>query len=280
MRGVNVVPQPIAVDPTRGKPRMLDQVVERRRPSCAHRYSVSLARTLGEIRDAQRLRYSVFSGEMGARLIGPEPGVDEDHFDAYCKHLIVRDAHTGDAVGTYRILSPSAARAAGGYYSDQEFDLARLAHLAPRMVEVGRSCIHPEYRTGSVISLLWSALAQYMVTNSFDYLIGCASISIADGGYAASTIYREVAARHLAPAELRVTPRCRMPLEDLRSDTRGVLPPLLKGYMRLGGYVCGEPTWDPDFHSADLFVLVPMTRLDPRYLRHFLGIAGSLNETT
>ena len=255
---------------------MLDQVLERSRSSAAHRYSVSFARTLSEVREAQRLRYAVFSGEMGARLIGPEPGVDEDRFDAFCKHLVVRDARTGDAVGTYRILSPHAARAAGGYYSDQEFDLTRLAHLAPHLVEVGRSCIHPDYRAGTVISLLWSALAQYMITNSFEYLIGCASISIADGGYAASTIYREVAARHLAPPELRVTPRCRLPIEDLHSDMRGELPPLVKGYLRLGGYVGGEPAWDPDFHSADLFVLVPMARLDPRYLRHFLGVARAL----
>lgn len=255
---------------------MLDQTTERSKASIAQRYSVSFARTTSEMRDAQRLRYAVFSGEMGARLIGPEPGVDEDRFDAFCKHLIVRDARTGDAVGTYRILSPHAARAAGGYYSDQEFDLTRLAHLAPHMVEVGRSCIHPEYRSGSVISLLWSALAQYMVTHSFEYFIGCASISIADGGYAASTIYREVAARHLAPPEFRVTPRCRLPLESLHSDLRRELPPLLKGYTRLGGYVGGEPAWDPDFHSADLFVLVPLARLDPRYLRHFLGAGCAL----
>lgn len=257
---------------------MLDQIIERRKSSTAHRYSVSFAQTLSEVRDAQRLRYAVFSGEMGARLIGPEPGVDEDHFDAFCKHLIVRDARTCDAVGTYRILSPHAARAAGGYYSDQEFDLHRLAHVASRTVEVGRSCIHPDYRAGTVISLLWGALTQYVIAHSYEYFIGCASISIADGGYAASTIYREVAARHLAPLEYRVVPRCPLPLKALRPGARCELPPILKGYLRLGGYVCGEPAWDPDFHSADLLVLMPMARFDPRYLRHFLGVARTLTE--
>jgi len=244
----------------------------------AHRYEISLARSLDEVREAQRLRYAVFSGEMGARLVGPEPGVDEDRFDAFCEHLLVRDARTGEAVGTYRILVPRAARAAGGYYSDQEFDLSRLRHLAPRMVEVGRSCIHPDYRSGTVISLLWSALARYMKAHGYEYLIGCASISIADGGYAASTIFREVAAHHLSPPEYRVVPRCRLPIEELHSDAHGELPPLVKGYLRIGGYVCGDPAWDPDFHSADLFVLVPMSRIDPRYLRHFFRVAHSLAE--
>jgi putative hemolysin len=257
---------------------MLDPRVESGNSIEARRYEVSFARSLSDIRDAQRLRYAVFSGEMGARLVGPEPGVDEDRFDAFCKHLLVRDARSGEAVGTYRILAPHAARAAGSYYSDQEFDLSRLAQLAPQMVEVGRSCIHPDYRAGTVISLLWSALAKFMTDHAYEYLIGCASISIADGGYTASTIYREVAARHLAPPEYRVAPRCRLPIEDLHSDARGELPPLVKGYMRLGGYVGGEPAWDPDFHSADLFVLVPMARLNPRYLRHYLGIARSFAE--
>ena len=257
---------------------MLDRAARREKSVAARRYQVSLARSLGEVRDAQRLRHAVFAGEMGARLVGPEPGIDEDRFDAFCEHLIARDSRTGEAVGTYRILSPHAARAAGGYYSDQEFDLSRLAHVAPQMVEVGRSCIHPDYRAGSVISLLWGALAQYMVARSYEYLIGCASISIADGGYAASTIYREVAAHHLAPPEYRVVPRCRLPIEELHSDTSRELPPLVKGYLHLGGYVCGEPAWDPDFHSADLFVLVPMARINQRYLRHYLGVARSLAE--
>jgi putative hemolysin len=257
---------------------MLDQIVGRREFSTARHYSVSFARTLREVRDAQRLRYAVFSGEMGAQLRGPEPGVDEDRFDAFCKHLIVRDTRTGEAVGTYRILTPHAVRAAGGCYSDQEFDLSRLAPIAPRTIEVGRSCIHPDYRAGTVISLLWSALTQYADAHSYEYFIGCASISIADGGYAASTIYHEVAARHLAPPEYRVVPRCPLPLEYLHSHARHALPPILKGYLRIGGYICGEPAWDPKFQSADLLVMMPMARFNPRYLRHFLGNACTLAE--
>jgi putative hemolysin len=101
--------------------------------------NVHLARTNSEVREAQRLRYRVFAEEMGARLSGPEEGVDEDLFDPYCDHLVVTDEEAGDVLGTYRILSGLTAQRLGGFYSDQEFDLARLSHLRERAVELGRS---------------------------------------------------------------------------------------------------------------------------------------------
>jgi len=232
-----------------------------------------LARSAAEVREAQRLRYSVFADEMGARLTGPEPGVDEDRFDAHCQHLLVRDLASGEVVGTYRILGPRAAQAAGGYYSEQEFDLARLAHLRPGLVELGRSCIHADYRTGAVITLLWSGLAQYMLSCGYTHLIGCASVSMADGGHAAANLYRRIERDYLSPLEYRAFPRVRLPLERLANDDEAVLPPLLKGYLRLGAYVCGEPAWDPDFNTADVLVLLPMSRVDARYARHFIGRA-------
>ena len=239
------------------------------------RLSVRVARTTGEVREAQRLRYLVFAEEMGARLTGPEPGVDEDRFDEFCDHLIVRDLPTGEVVGTYRVLSPRAAARAGGYYSEQEFDLGRLVHLRPGLVEVGRSCVHPEHRTGAVIALLWSALGDYMRDGRYTHLIGCASISMADGGHAAAHLYREIAERYLSPLEYRAFPRLPLPLERLHGESAAELPPLLKGYLRLGAWVCGEPAWDPDFNTADLLVLLAMSRLDRRYARHFVGDAAS-----
>jgi putative hemolysin len=229
-----------------------------------------------EVREAQRLRHAVFAGEMGARLSGPEPGVDEDRFDELCDHLLVRDAASGEVVGTYRILAPSAAREAGGCYSSREFDLARLEHLLSRSVELGRSCVHPDHRSGAVISLLWSGLADYIARGRYEYLIGCASISLADGGGSAAAIYREVAARHLAPLEYRVFPRCPLPIADLHAGARGAVPPLVKGYLHVGAWVGGEPAWDPDFNTADLFILMPLARANPRYLRHYLGTGHAL----
>jgi putative hemolysin len=116
--------------------------------------NVHLARTSSEIREAQRLRYRVFAEEMGAHLRGSEDGIDEDLFDPYCDHLVVTDEATGDVLGTYRILSGLTAKRLGGFYSDQEFDLARLAHLRERAIELGRSCVHPDHRSGGVIASL------------------------------------------------------------------------------------------------------------------------------
>lgn len=234
------------------------------------RLNLSYARSRDEVREAQRLRHAVFVDEMGARLQSLEPGVDADRFDPFCEHLLVRDTASGDVVGTYRVLPPEGAAAAGGCYSAQEFDLARLAHLAPRMAEVGRSCIHPNYRNGAVISLLWSGLADYMRARRLDYLFGCASIGMADGGHLARAVYETVVATHLAPLEYRVVPRCRLPLEELAPRIRVEIPPLIRGYLRVGAYVCGEPAWDPDFNTADLFVLLPVARANARYLRHCL----------
>ena len=140
--------------------------------------SVGLACGQSEILDAQRLRYRVFAGEMGANLPSRTPGVDHDIYDPYCEHLVVRDTQSGEVVGTYRILPPENARQVG-YYSENEFDLTRLQHLRSRLVEIGRSCVHPDYRTGGTITLLWSGLAQYMTERGYDYLMGCASISMA-----------------------------------------------------------------------------------------------------
>jgi len=232
--------------------------------------SVSFARDEDEVREAQRLRYTVFSDEMGARLGTREPGIDKDIFDPYCDHLLVRDNDTWEVVGTYRVLNPALARRIGGYYSETEFDLTRLAHLYERMVEVGRSCVHPDYRSGTAIGLLWSGLAKYMQQRGYDYLIGCASISMTDGGHAAASIYRRLNMEHMSPAEWRVFPRHRLPLEALNGTLNAPLPPLVKGYMRLGCYVCGEPACDPDFNTADLMLMLPMSLMNKRYARHFL----------
>jgi len=228
------------------------------------------ARTPAEIAEAQHLRYKVFAGEMGARVPGRETGTDSDEFDLYCDHLLVRDADTHRVVGTYRVLSGGMAHRTGGFYSDREFDLARLDHLRDEMVEIGRSCLHPAYRTGATIALLWSGIMQYMQTYGYRYVIGCASVGIADGGRVATAVYNRLRKTSLGPAEYRVFPRCELPLAALDSAVEAALPPLIKGYVRIGAYICGAPAWDPDFNTADLLMMLPMSRMNPRYARHFL----------
>jgi len=229
-----------------------------------------MARTVSEIEEAQRLRFKVFAEEMGASLISANEGIDRDIFDSYCEHLLVRDNDSSKVIGTYRILAPDAARTVGSYYSETEFDMTRLNHLRDRMVEVGRSCVHMDYRDGSTIARLWGGLAEYMVKNKHEYLIGCASISMKDGGHYAASVYNKVHKLYAAPAEYRVFPRCPLPLEALNKTLDVTIPPLIKGYLRLGAYIGGEPAWDPDFNTADLFIMLPISRLNERYAKHFM----------
>ena len=229
------------------------------------------AKNEDDIQEAQKLRYKVFAEEMGARLPTRKAGVDQDIFDPYCEHLLVRDGDTNEVVGTYRILSPEKAKKIGGFYSQSEFDLTRLSNLSSRTVEVGRSCVHADYRSGATITLLWAGLAEYMLNRRYDYLIGCASISMADGGHIAASLYQRLKADNMSPVEWRVFPRYPLPLESLDCDLNPPVPPLIKGYLRAGAYICGDPAWDPDFNTADLFVMLPLEQLNRRYARHFLG---------
>ena len=143
-------------------------------PPERRRVVVSWAQHLSEVRAAQRLRYQVFAEEMGARLSTTVPGHDVDLFDNYCEHLLVRDEFTQQVIGTYRVLTPVQAQRVGSTYSDTEFDLTRLRGLRDRMVELGRSCVHKDYRQGAVIMLLWGALGEFMTRNKLDTMIGCA----------------------------------------------------------------------------------------------------------
>lgn len=248
-------------------------------PRAERGIAVAWARHEDEVREAQRLRFQVFAGEMGARLKSPLAGHDIDLFDDFCEHLLVRDTTTREVVGTYRVLTPAQAKRIGSTYSDTEFDLTRLRGLRERMVETGRSCVHPEYRQGAVILALWSALAGFMQRNGLDTMVGCASIPLqhegavgmAGGGHAAASIWRQVSGRHLAAIEYQVRPRLPLPLDQF-DNTLDVAPPaLIQGYLRLGAKVLGPPAWDPDFHSADLPMMLRISDLPIRYRKHFLG---------
>lgn len=244
-------------------------------PAAKGALDVAWARHEDEVREAQRLRFQVFAQEMGARLTTPIAGHDVDLFDDYCEHLLVRDAQSRQVIGTYRVLTPAQARRVGGTYSDTEFDLTRLRSLRSRMVELGRSCVHPDHRHGGVIMALWSALADFMARNQLDIMIGCASIPMVCNGVpsgdVAASIWEQVRRTHLAPIELHVLPRLPLPVDRLDGSTPVEPPALIKGYLRLGARVLGAPAWDPDFNTADLPMLMRLADLHPRYRKHFLG---------
>ena len=236
---------------------------------------VTWARHLDEVREAQRLRFAIFSGEMGARLDTPLAGHDIDLFDDFCEHLLVRDASTREVIGTYRVLTPAQARRAGSFYSDTEFDLWRLRDLRERMVELGRSCVHPDHRQGGVILALWGALAEFMHRNALDTMIGCASIPMLHNGVVsgdvAASVWQQLQRTHLVPVVRRVTPRLPLPVERLDTTLAVEPPALIKGYLRLGAKVLGAPAWDPDFNTADLPMMMRIADLPARYRKHFLG---------
>jgi len=237
---------------------------------------VSWAKHADEVKQAQRLRFKVFADEMGARLDTTLAGHDIDLFDNYCEHLLVRDEISNEVVGTYRLLTPVQARRVGSTYSDLEFDLTRLRSLRERMVELGRSCVHPDYRHGGVIMALWGALAEFMVRNKLDTMIGCASIPMLHNGIVsgdvAASIWSQLKQTHMAPIEHHVRPRLPLPVEQLDSQLLVEPPALIKGYLRLGAKVLGAPAWDPDFNTADLPMMMRINDLPSRYRKHFLGV--------
>lgn len=237
--------------------------------SAAPAFVVGLARSTDEIEQIQRLRYTVFTEDMGAVFPDAQDGVDQDRFDPWCEHLMVKQLDTGRVVGTYRILTPEKALEAGGYYSESEFDLSGLGALRNELVEVGRSCTHADYRSGAVIMLLWSGLAEFMRRGGYRYMLGCASVSLRDDGVTAAEVWRNVSSHLRNPGLPRIRPLHRYPVERLNSTLPARVPPLIKGYLKLGASICGEPAWDPDFNAADFPVLMDMTKMDSRYRRHF-----------
>ncbi len=236
-------------------------------------YVTSIASTQAEIRAAQRLRYRVFAEEKGAVLRTPLPGHDVDAFDEDVDHLIVTEQAGGEVVGTYRLLPPGRR---ADLYSDREFDLGTLHGLRDSLVEAGRACVHPDHRDGTVINLMWSGLARYVLLSGHRYLAGCASVPLADGGRAAAGTWLLGTAKYACPPELRVQPHdpWTPPSPPAVEPSASLLPPLLRGYLGVGAWICGAPAHDRDFGDADFFVLLDLERMNARYRRYFLGDGG------
>ena len=245
--------------------------MDKNSPRPAPRFEVRFAESPAEVLETQRLRYRIFAGELGATIDGGDAQIDADQYDAYCRHLTVREAGTGRLVACTRILTDDQAALAGGFYSSGEFDLKMIDSLPGRVMEVGRTCVDAEYRSGAVIAVLWSGLADFIISQGFDYLFGCASIGLEDGGATAHALLEQVKAKHLAPHWQHVRPLIPLPAADARPTQKVRMPPLLKAYFSLGAKACGEPYWDRDFNCADVFVLVNVSDMHSRYARHFMA---------
>ena len=234
--------------------------------------SIHWAQTSTEIEEVQRLRFHVFADELGVTLQG-EDGIDRDQFDEHSRHVYIRDTRTGNVVGTYRIITPDVA-AKIGWYSQQEFDISNLLQSdeAATLMEVGRACVHPDYRSGAVVLLLWKATLNFAKENGYKLIMGCTSVPI--GAHLPAVKDVQTMLREAGAYSDRFYVAPHIPFTDaeqtpVNADVKVALPALFKGYLRLGGRVCGEPAYDVDFHCADFFTFLPMDGLSRKYARHF-----------
>jgi putative hemolysin len=236
------------------------------------------------IESAQRLRYDVFRQEPGFTLTGQGAGVDVDRFDEHCDHLLVREDNSGELVGCYRMLSPTGAVAAGGLYTATEFDIQALDGLRPALVEMGRAVVRKDHRNGAVVLLMWAGILAYLDRCGYDYVTGCVSVPVnGDGGPPGAQIrgVRDfVLRRHAAPPQYRVYPHRPViidgrPLDEIPAPARPMIPPLMRGYLRLGARICGEPAYDADFGVGDFPALLDKRQADTRYLRRLRSVAAA-----
>lgn len=243
-------------------------------------FAVRLARTGADLRAAQALRYDVFVRELGGAgpMVDHTAGLERDRFDPFFDHMLVTDTATGAVVGVYRLMREDQARAAGQFYSEEEYDLARLRRSGRRLLELGRSCVHRDYRGGPAMFHLWNGLADYVRDHGIEVLFGVASFHGTDIAALAPPLSL-LHHNHMAPPDLRVCARAgqfqRMdliPAADL--DRRAAMvqvPALIKAYLRLGGAV-GEGAWiDRAFNTVDVCLVLDTEKLTARQRRIYAG---------
>jgi putative hemolysin len=258
----------------------------------AGQLKVRIAASDAEVAAAQALRHRIFHLEMGAKADtrARATGRDIDDYDSICDHLLVIDHGDGSpfqaptVVGTYRLLRQQVAEANRGFYSASEYDLSPLQAAGfsrGQLLELGRSCVAADHRNSATIALLWRGIASYLATHAIGVLFGCASFPGTDPAVHAAELSL-LAQQHLAPAELRARALDHVPMDrlapgtyDMRAAARA-LPPLIKGYLRVGAVVGDGAFIDHEFNTVDVFVAMPVENITRRYLDRFAG-AGARN---
>jgi putative hemolysin len=235
-------------------------------------FCVSIARNSDEIEEAQRLRYEVFVEELGGDgpLIDHEARLEKDRFDPFFDHLLVRDvAQGGRLAGVYRLLRDDQAEQAGQFYSEDEYDLGALRASGRSLMELGRSCLHTDYRGGPAMFHLWQGLADYVLAHGIEVLFGVASFHGTDPQALAEPL-SVLHHRHLAPVDLRVRARVYQPMDLIpedRLDRRQAMlevPALIKAYLRLGGFVGDGAFVDHEFNTTDVCLVMDTARMNDR----------------
>ena len=245
------------------------------------RYTLLLSTDPTLVDDAQRLRHEVFTSEPGFELVGGLDGRDSDRFDEYCDHLLVREDQSGELVGCYRMLPPPGAIAAGGLYSATEFDVGELDPLRPSLVEMGRAVVREDHRNGGVVLLMWAGILAYLDRSGYDYVSGCVSVPVQGTpdetpGAQIRAVRDFVRKRHASPFTVhphRPVVLDGKGLDEIAPPARTTLPPLMRGYLRLGAEVCGDPAHDPDFGVGDFPALLDKRHADVRYLQRLRSVS-------
>ena len=254
---------------------------------------VRLARSQNEIHKAQALRYRIFYGEMGARptVEMVACGRDFDRFDEYCDHLLVlkhlHDDEEPIIIGTYRLLRRAASKRCGGFYSAGEFDISKIEAVNGEILEVGRACVDADYRNRPTMQLLWRGISNYAVYHDAKIMFGCASLPGTDPAKLAKPL-SYLHYNHLAPEQIRARALAdryirldQLPPEqvdaeaavaelDRRAASLSALPPLIKGYLRLGGYIGDGGVLDPDFQTIDVCIIVVTDLMARKYFNHYI----------
>lgn len=248
---------------------------------------VRLAETPEEIEKTLALRYNVFNAELGEGL--PESAdtqKDRDKYDDHCDHLIVIDRANNDMiVGTYRIIRTSVAREGIGFYSDNEFDLSYIYNLKDEVAELGRGCVHLDYRDGSVLPLLWAGLAWYVQKFKCRYMMGCGSVHSTDPALA-SQIYAYFKKKDWLTKEFQVPPTAEFTMEGFQEDAELInekevgleVPSLIKGYVRAGAKVGSFPAVDKVFKTTDFFILFDSEKVEEKYGKRYRKTEEELKE--
>ena len=243
--------------------------------------SARLADSAEDLRAVQALRYDVFVRELGGDGAGVDhaAGLERDRFDDFSEHMLVEDEATGEVVAVYRLLREDQARAAGGFYSETEYDLAPLKRSGRRLMELGRSCLHRDYRGGMAMFHLWNALAEHVARHGIELLFGTASFHGTDPVELAQPLSLLHHA-HLAPEELRVRSTAHQPMDLLAPealDRRAAMlamPALIKAYLRLGGVVGDGAFVDREFNTTDICLILDTAVMSERNRRIYGGAVG------
>jgi putative hemolysin len=233
-------------------------------------FRIVLAQSPDDLMECQRLRYDVFNLELGEGLSTSErSGLDIDPFDSFCDHLMVRDIESGKLVGTYRLQTGEVARRNLGYYGNQLFDFSVYAPVRKHLLELGRACVHIDYRNIMVLHALWKGIAVYATRHEKRYLIGCSSISSQDENYGAA-MYESLKEKYLVEPALQTVPQ---PGHECHANGAVVElrrpPRLFRAYLEISGRICGPPAIDREFKTIDFLTLVDLANLPDRVLTRF-----------